>query len=87
LTATEAPSRDEVAASMFAQAVVADPFWVGALAGIELDHGPGARFGAQLGIDLWPIHRHWLSVVGAYTRTIGTSGDAGAITVELGYGR
>jgi len=74
----------------FVQIPLDDPFWVGAFAGIHVDSDAtdriGTMVGVDLGLDLIPIKRHWLSVFGQYAYIMESDADYSALTFGLAYG-
>lgn len=71
----------------FVQHALPDGFWVGLAAGAHLERDvathAGAFFGAELGLELIPIRRHWLGAFARYELVSGT--ESGTATVGLAY--
>jgi hypothetical protein len=63
--AGSAPTLTMVDIAPFVQIPISAPFWAGAFAGMHAEYDTAARVGAvvgaQIGLDLVPIKRHWLS--------------------------
>jgi hypothetical protein len=74
----------------FVQTPLSEPFWAGAFAGVHGEHDTasrvGAVLGAELGLDLIPIKRHWLSLFAQYAFVLNDEANHGAMTFGLAYG-
>jgi zinc protease len=73
--------------SAFGQTPISGRFWGGLQVGRHFETGAdGFVIGGQVGLDLVPIGKHWLSLFAGYELVFARSQD-GLATIALGFGR